>query len=203
MDTAARNATIMTWLPLVYRVARDLWRSDAMRARYGSMDDMIQVGCLGLLRAAEIYDPSRGVTFKSYAWASVHGLILSAARDLTTIHVPSYTQTALRAGKDTPCTRAAAKALGRCRLHWSHDLSTREHTDRAEAEEQDDQQQRLAGALVHLRRAERELLRDYYGIGTERLDGPQIAAKLGTTRQTVSSRLQKLRARLREMCGVG
>lgn len=45
-----------------------------------SIDDLIQVGLIGLLEASKIYDASLGASFKSYAYIRVRGAILDELR---------------------------------------------------------------------------------------------------------------------------
>jgi RNA polymerase sigma factor FliA len=45
-------------------------------------DDLIGAGVMGLIDAAEKYDPSRGVMFKTYAEMRVRGAMLDSLRDL-------------------------------------------------------------------------------------------------------------------------
>lgn len=45
-----------------------------------SVDDLIQVGLIGLLEASRVYDPALGATFKSYASIRVRGSIMDELR---------------------------------------------------------------------------------------------------------------------------
>jgi RNA polymerase sigma factor FliA len=45
-----------------------------------TIDDLIQVGLIGLLEAARIYDPSLGASFKSYASIRIRGAIIDELR---------------------------------------------------------------------------------------------------------------------------
>jgi RNA polymerase sigma factor for flagellar operon FliA len=45
-----------------------------------TIDDLIQVGMIGLLEAARIYDPSLGASFKSYASIRIRGAIIDELR---------------------------------------------------------------------------------------------------------------------------
>lgn len=49
------------------------------------LDDLIQVGMLGLLRAAELYSPGEGVPFEVFARAHVRGAILHYLRDVAPV----------------------------------------------------------------------------------------------------------------------
>lgn len=65
------------YLPLVHRLAR------AFQRRSGAeLDDLVQVGCIGLLRAAQRYDPGLGFTFEAYASRLIAGELAHFQRDL-------------------------------------------------------------------------------------------------------------------------
>lgn len=54
-------------------------------------EDLMQCGYLGLIRAAEAYDESKGVKFASHAWALIRYAVLDALRKTDRIvHVPEY-----------------------------------------------------------------------------------------------------------------
>lgn len=60
-DLEARNQLVLHALPLVIRLSRRYRRGSAR------LEDLIQEGSLGLLRAVEGFDPRRGTRFSSYA----------------------------------------------------------------------------------------------------------------------------------------
>lgn len=57
---------------LVYRVAN---RYRSMGERIGSVDDLVQIGWLGLLKAARDFRPDYGFAFSSYAYQKIDGEI--------------------------------------------------------------------------------------------------------------------------------
>lgn len=59
-DIDARNTMVLANIGLVHLVANQMRRPDL---RY---DDLVQEGTLGLLRATETFDPTRGVRFSTY-----------------------------------------------------------------------------------------------------------------------------------------
>jgi len=74
-DTSVRNHIISQHLYLVQTVARKF-------AGLGeSHDDLLQEGAMGLINAVELYDPSRGVQFSTYATHLVEGQIRHYLRD--------------------------------------------------------------------------------------------------------------------------
>jgi RNA polymerase sigma-B factor len=74
-------------LPLVRSLARRYSHSGE------PLDDLVQVGSLGLVAAARRFDPGRGVPFAAYATPSVEGELRRHLRDRTsTIRVPRKQQ---------------------------------------------------------------------------------------------------------------
>ncbi|MFY8148482.1 MAG: sigma-70 family RNA polymerase sigma factor [Prochlorococcaceae cyanobacterium] len=72
----SRNARVLRYRALVRPLA--LHYSRLCRE---PLEDLIQVGLLGLLRAAELYDPAREVPFEAFARPHVRGAILHYLRD--------------------------------------------------------------------------------------------------------------------------
>src|SRR5205809_638625 len=60
-DPAVARKLIESHLPLVVKIARQCCSRPEMLA------DLVQEGCLGLMRAVEKYDPERNVRLSSYA----------------------------------------------------------------------------------------------------------------------------------------
>ncbi len=74
-----RDELVLKHLPLVRRVA------SRMSARYPSsveLDDLVSIGTLGLIDAAQRFDPERHSTFTSYALIRIKGAIVDALRKL-------------------------------------------------------------------------------------------------------------------------
>jgi RNA polymerase sigma-70 factor (sigma-B/F/G subfamily) len=78
-----RCALIEANLPLVrYAAAR-------FRSRNEPMEDVVQVGTIGLINAIDRFDPDRGVQFPTFAMPTVVGEIKRYFRDnVRTVHVP-------------------------------------------------------------------------------------------------------------------
>ncbi|WP_235032068.1 RNA polymerase sigma factor SigF [Actinacidiphila yanglinensis] len=78
-----RAALIEVNLPLVrYAAAR-------FRSRNEPMEDVVQVGTIGLINAIDRFDPDRGVQFPTFAMPTVVGEIKRYFRDnVRTVHVP-------------------------------------------------------------------------------------------------------------------
>jgi RNA polymerase sigma-B factor len=86
-DLVAREELVVRFMPL----ARQL----ASRYRHAgeSLDDLVQVACLGLLKAVDRYDPDRGSGFTRYAVPTMLGELKRHFRDKGwSVHVPRATQ---------------------------------------------------------------------------------------------------------------
>src|SRR5919112_3194268 len=82
-DLRAREELVERFLPL----ARDL----ALRYTYTDepFDDLLQVACLGLIKAIDRFEPSRGTKFTSYAAPTILGELKRHFRDKGwSLHVP-------------------------------------------------------------------------------------------------------------------
>ena len=86
-DRAARDQLAQEMLPL----------ARALAGRYAGrgepLDDLVQVACIGIMKAIDGFDTSREVRFSSYATPTVLGEIKRHFRDRTwALHVPRGTQ---------------------------------------------------------------------------------------------------------------
>jgi RNA polymerase sigma-B factor len=74
-DAAAREELIRSCLPLARRLA-------SRYARAGEpFDDLLQVASIGLIKAVDRFDPSRGTTFSTFAVPSILGELKRHFRD--------------------------------------------------------------------------------------------------------------------------
>jgi len=71
---------VLAHLGLVKRVAIHL---KARVPAFMELDELIQVGMLGLLEASKAYDPAKGVEFKNFAHSRVRGAMLDEVRRLS------------------------------------------------------------------------------------------------------------------------
>jgi RNA polymerase sigma-B factor len=71
-----RDAIVVRYIPLVKSI------SHAFARTLGQRDDLEQVGCVGLIKAVERFDPGFGVPFEAYARTIVGGEIYHYLRDL-------------------------------------------------------------------------------------------------------------------------
>jgi RNA polymerase sigma-B factor len=74
-DPAAREALVERFLPLARQLARRYQRAGE------PLDDLIQVGSLGLLKAIERFDPARETAFSSFAVPTILGELKRHFRD--------------------------------------------------------------------------------------------------------------------------
>ncbi|MEU6172476.1 SigB/SigF/SigG family RNA polymerase sigma factor [Streptantibioticus parmotrematis] len=82
-----RGTLIELSLPLVRYVAA------SYRHRHESMDDIVQVGVVGLIKAVDAYDVDRGVEFSTFAIPTISGEIKRYFRDTSwPVHVPRRVQ---------------------------------------------------------------------------------------------------------------
>jgi RNA polymerase sigma-B factor len=78
-----RGALIEANIPLVRYVAA------RFRSRNEPMEDVVQVGTIGLINAIDRFDPGRGVQFPTFAMPTIIGEIRRYFRDnVRTVHVP-------------------------------------------------------------------------------------------------------------------
>ena len=93
-NTKAREELINGHLRLVLSVIQ------SFKNRNENPDDLFQVGCIGLIKAIDHFDPTLDVKFSTYAVPMIIGELRRYLRDYNTIRVPrSMRDTAYRALK--------------------------------------------------------------------------------------------------------
>lgn len=86
-DRRVRDRAVECYLPLARRLAARYHR------RQEPFEDLVQVACLGLVKAVERYDPSRGTRFSSYAVPTISGELRRHFRGTAwNLHVPRGVQ---------------------------------------------------------------------------------------------------------------
>ncbi|MFD5813147.1 RNA polymerase sigma factor SigF [Streptomyces sp. NPDC127038] len=86
---ALREEVVGAWMPMAERIA------GKYRGRGESIEDLVQVAALGLVKAVDRYDPTRGNAFESYAVPTIVGEIKRHFRDhMWAVHVPRRVQEA-------------------------------------------------------------------------------------------------------------
>jgi RNA polymerase sigma-B factor len=82
-DERARETLIERYLPLARRLARRYQRAEE------PLEDLVQVACLGLIKAIDRFDAGRQVVFSSYAVPTILGELKRHFRDRTwSVRVP-------------------------------------------------------------------------------------------------------------------
>jgi RNA polymerase sigma-B factor len=76
-DTAAREALVERYLRLAHKLARRYARTSE------PLEDLQQVACVGLVRAVDRFDPSRGSSFTTFAVPTILGELRRHFRDRT------------------------------------------------------------------------------------------------------------------------
>jgi RNA polymerase sigma-B factor len=202
-DLAARERLIETYLPLVVSIARTYMH------RGERLEDLVQVGAIGLIKAVDRFEPERGVTLAAFAIPTIEGEVKRYLRDsCAPIRVPRrHQELSVRLRKErrrlrtklqrdpTPAELAAAAHLherdvdeaaradsARTPLSLVDSLPE-EHE--ADAFDQSDDRLLVAAELRTLPRLEREALECRY---FNELTHGETARRLGVS-QTQASRL--------------
>eukprot|EP00591_Stephanopyxis_turris_P010451 CAMPEP_0195529382 /NCGR_PEP_ID=MMETSP0794_2-20130614/31891_1 /TAXON_ID=515487 /ORGANISM="Stephanopyxis turris, Strain CCMP 815" /LENGTH=644 /DNA_ID=CAMNT_0040660677 /DNA_START=19 /DNA_END=1953 /DNA_ORIENTATION=+ len=72
----SKSKLVCANMGLVHAVVRNTYRTDIKGADHKvSQEELIQEGSLGLLRAAELFDPNRGLRFSTYATIWIKGVL--------------------------------------------------------------------------------------------------------------------------------
>jgi RNA polymerase sigma factor (sigma-70 family) len=74
-DDAVRKELVLLYLPLAIFWAKKI----SMSAGWANTEDLKQEGIIGLIKAVERFDPSRGVSFKAFARSSICGAIFDSS----------------------------------------------------------------------------------------------------------------------------
>ncbi len=105
-DRRARDELVERFLPLAHKLARRYVRSSE------PYEDLVQVACLGLVKAVERFDPSRGYAFTSLAVPTILGELKRYFRDSSwALHVERGAQE--RARQITAAQKAISARSGR------------------------------------------------------------------------------------------
>lgn len=80
MHEGHRDKLIMSYLPLVKRIAARLYIPSP---EIMDKEDLVSQGLLGLMDAVDKFDPSREVSFESYASRRIKGAMLDSIRSLS------------------------------------------------------------------------------------------------------------------------
>lgn len=78
MDEAERDERICALFPMIRKIARRVSRM----VSGSDVDDLVGEGCVGLIRAVDSFDPTRGPSLEQYASRIVAGAMLNGLRRL-------------------------------------------------------------------------------------------------------------------------
>lgn len=174
MSAEARGKVIEQHLPLVRTIARRFTN------RGEPLEDLVQVGAVGLIKAVDRFDPGRGVTLGAYAAPTIAGEIQRHLRDRATlIRIPRG------AGDEAAAARfpLSFESAGSSQTDHSAEQGLARSEDRA----------LVATGLRTLPRRERQVVQlRYYGDLSQR----GIAAQLGISQVHVSRLLRDSLGRL-------
>ena len=185
-----RNARVEHHMRLVEPLAR----------RYASKsgqdpDDLLQVGLMGLLRAAERYEGQRDIPFSAFARPHIRGAILHYLRDKAAIiRLPRALQTSDR---DVGAGFNAATQQRRL-VPLDDDLISQEADLTSELDRREHRQQ-LTGALQRLARQERVALEEVILKGQSLRD---VGHQAGVSAMTIQRRVKRGLAQLRQLLKV-
>ena len=113
-----RNRQIQDNLHLVRPIARHYARRTGQ-----DHDDLLQVGCLGLIQACKRYEPQRGTSFTSFAKPHIRGAILHFLRDrVGLIRLPrAVEERAMQINQDPECCMNVEDVLTVNHYRHKHD----------------------------------------------------------------------------------
>jgi RNA polymerase sigma-B factor len=219
-DVRARDALIERFLPLARKLARRYAGSNE------PYDDLVQVASLGLVKAVERFDPTRGFAFTSFAVPTIVGELKRYFRDSAwALHVDRSAQelarkiadarreVSLRQGR-SPTVPELAEYLEISEEQVLDGLQTNEAYDtvsldapRGGSDEEAENRLEGLGGLVddqatvfaaaqHLPERERRILYLRFG---EDLTQAEIARRIGVSQMQVSRLLRKSVQRLRDL----
>ena len=84
-DPGARDELVRSNLRLVVKIAKQY------SSRKMSLDDLIEEGNLGLIRAVDYFDFNRGIRFSTYAaWWIKQSIKLALRKNGQPVHIPTY-----------------------------------------------------------------------------------------------------------------
>lgn len=215
------DALVMAHLAMVKRIALHL---KARLPPFMELDELVQVGMIGLLEAARAFDADKGIDFENFAHSRVRGAILDEVRRLSFLprsavainkshgealqvlaaelgRTPTQAELAEHLGKDIDLfqkERAQAQRFETYSMEVVTDevmsLSADASSQPEALVEQQDFMRALVGAIDELPERDRLLMNLYY---VEELNLKEIGEVLGVTESRVSQLLSGVVKKLR------
>ena len=185
-----RNARVEQHMQLVKPLAR------RYAAKSGQdPDDLLQVGLLGLLRAAERYEGQRGIPFSAFARPHIRGAILHYLRDKAAIiRLPRALQ-----NSDRDLGAGFNAATQQRRLVPLEDDLISSETDLTSKLDRREHRRQLTQALQRLSRQERTALEEVILKGQSLRD---VGNQAGVSAMTIQRRVKRGLAQLRQQLTV-
>lgn len=213
---------VLAHMPMVKRIAVHL---KARIPPFMEVDELVQVGMVGLIEAARAFDPTRGIEFEAFALARVRGAMLDEVRRLSflprsavafnqsegqALHVlvaelgrqPTQAELADYLGKDIEAFHKERMAAHRFE-HFSMEVVSEEVLSMADERErqpdaiveQQEFMQVLQETIEALPERERLVMQLYYA---EELNLKEIGEVLGVSESRVSQILSATAKKLRQ-----
>ncbi|KAL7498849.1 hypothetical protein ACHAWT_010812 [Skeletonema menzelii] len=87
----AKQKLVSSNMGLVHAVVNNQYRRMAFKQHRGeiTIDELVQEGSLGLIRAAELFDPEKGLRFSTYATIWIKGVLSNSSLDDDIVTLPS------------------------------------------------------------------------------------------------------------------
>lgn len=219
------EALVLAHLGMVKRVALHL---KVRLPPFMELDELIQVGMIGLLEASRAYDPCKGIEFENFAHSRVRGAILDEVRRLSFLprsavainkshseatHVlaadlgrtPTQAELAEHMGKDIELFHKERSQARRFETYSMEVVSEEVMNMAGDASHQPEAivehaqfMQALTGAIADLPEREQLLMNLYY---VEELNLKEIGEVLGVSESRVSQLHSQCAARLRARLG--
>jgi RNA polymerase sigma factor for flagellar operon FliA len=220
------EALVMAHLAMVKRIALHL---KARLPPFMELDELVQVGMIGLLEAARAYDADKGIDFENFAHSRVRGAILDEVRRLSFLprsavainkshseatHVlaaelgrtPTQAELADHMGKDIDMFHKERTQAQRFETYSMEVVTDEVMSMSADAStqpeaivEQEDFMRALVGAIDELPERDKLLMNLYY---VEELNLKEIGEVIGVTESRVSQLLSATVKKLRAILQV-
>ena len=217
MDLVDKDALIESGMPLVRSIAKKVI---ATLPREVDREDVVRYGELGLVEAAEKFDPMRGVRFVTFAYYRIRGAIYDGLRQMAWLPRSLYAKLKYEQGANEYLLNASDRQIGsdgspdpaqqvtdavgtlaaiyvtsiEAATGWEAESESRED-DPTFGAEMRDTRKALAGALETLDEKERELLRLFY---FENLTLTEAGERLGLSKSWASRLHSRALGRLQQ-----
>lgn len=156
----------------------------------GEIEEVAQIGAIGVMKAVEKFDRSRGVKFATFAAARIRGEILDAARNVGFIRVP-------RSAYASGVRVETVGSLERLRAAFESDAGKPTGFELASARrDQDELEFAIDRFSRKLNRTERSVLRLYFGLGSGLpLTMKEVGQLHGVSESRISQMMSEILAR--------